>query len=265
MPLFKFCKPEHHVERSPTLRVGTLYGYRHIENAELRDGTEGTYEFTLAFDGPVTLEKGLANLLFGNAIGFGGANPNSNLPAFTTSITGPAHLTFSKIDDNSVTFENAEVKISRSVENCLIFCMSRLETAAECAFTGYSDHWQIREDAAQRFTDRLGNLIFENVKLSAFSGDFAAQHSVKSIREELGMRWVHRPIVYRDRVLHVRQDSVPSMAELMAIVNNLEFIKPPEFAAEREYRFTFRLGDNTRQFPPIGPVDVPVQFTAGLT
>ena len=43
MKLVKFCDPQFNIHRGASLKLGTLYGYRTIENEELRDEEEGLY------------------------------------------------------------------------------------------------------------------------------------------------------------------------------------------------------------------------------
>lgn len=59
----KFCKAEHDPSVGAKLRIGNLFEYRSIENAELKDQEEGTYEFSIEIDGPVELPLGWANAL----------------------------------------------------------------------------------------------------------------------------------------------------------------------------------------------------------
>ena len=71
MQLIKFCKPEHNIYRGAKLQIGNLFGYRRIENSEVRDETEGKYEFTIEFPEEIELDRRWANLLLQGVVAFG--------------------------------------------------------------------------------------------------------------------------------------------------------------------------------------------------
>ncbi len=261
MPLFKFCHPAHHIQRAATLKVGTLHGYRALENPELRDSGEGKYDFSLSFDGEVTLETRLANLLLSGAVGFGDTDGKVGIPGNFSAYV--ERLQIVRSDPKGVTVADTQVNISRSLSNCLVFCMSQLDDARQCPFEGYDAHWSIRDDAAEVFVRRLGNLIFQHAKLSSFEPDVRQIHSASSV-QSLQLSFQHRRVIYRDRNFHVTRENVPSFDDVLRLVNEIPFVKPIRFSNEQEYRFTFTLADGQRLFIPIGDVYLPLSFIGDL-
>src|SRR5688572_13686171 len=139
MPLIKFCKAAHNIRRAGTLQIGSLYWYRGIENKEIRDASEGKFEFSIDFPEEIELDRRWANLLFHPLVGFG---DTADAPRFAGSISAHAermHLVRQTRD--SVIVKETRVKIERTVNNCLMFCMSLFEGAHHNPFVDYEDHW----------------------------------------------------------------------------------------------------------------------------
>jgi hypothetical protein len=246
MPLIKFCNPDHNIRRGSKLKLGTLHGYRAIEEPELRDQAEGKYEFTVEFPENIALDRRWTNLLFQGAIGFGDLGDIPRFPGSYSTHMEKMHIV--RYEGESVVVRDTIVRIKRSVPNCLIFCMSLFETAEENPFEQYADHWAFPEQKANEFSQRLAALIFQQAKLSFFEDSIAEKHSPATI-QSLSLAVRHKKVIYRDRQLRITEQSKPTYEELIDILSNIAFFKPQHFAKEREYRFVFELNDGKAILP----------------
>lgn len=247
MQLFKFCNQEHNIHRGAKLQVGTLFGYRTIEDPELKDEAEGKYKFQIDFPEPIELDRRWANLLLQGTIAFG---ETADVPRFPGSYRAHAerlHMVTQTKDGVVVT--DTRIQIEREVPNCLIFCMSLLDSAEKKPFGTYSDHWSIPEHRADEFGRRLGSLIFQQAKLSAFDEAILNRHSAATV-QGLSLNVRHQRVTYRDRQLVITPKSRPSFEELVGVLSDIAFVKPERFSSEQEYRFVFSLVDGQAIFPP---------------
>jgi hypothetical protein len=247
MQLIKFCKPEHNIHRGAKLQLGTLYGYRSIENSEIRDETEGKYEFFIEFPQDIELDRQWSNLLFQGAIGFGQTNDTPRFSGQFSAHIEKMHVVRQSAD--SVVVRDTVIRISRSVNNCLIFCMSLLESKQENPFNNYDDHWAIPEQKVNEFSRRLGNLIFQQAKLVDFDDTVSKIHSPATV-SRLSLNVQHRRVLYRDRHMQITEASKPTFDELLNVLSDISFIKPERFTKENEYRFVFELNDGQTVFQP---------------
>ena len=247
MSLFKFCNPEHNVHRGSHVQVGTLFKYRDIEDAGLRDEHEGKYQFQITFPKPIELDRRWANLLLQGAIAFGDTH---DVPRFAGSFSthiDKLHIIEQKGD--SVIVEDTQIKIDRGVHNCLLFCMSAFPDAAPSPFPQYSDNWSFPDALANEFGRRLGSLIYQQAKLSSFDDSIAKTHSAATVTA-LSLNVRHQRVIYRDREIIITPESRPPFDELIQVLSDIAFIKPKKYSAEQEYRFAFELGDGRNIFPP---------------
>ena len=246
MYLLKFCKKEYNIKSNSQLRVGTLYDFRDIEQEEIRDGSEGFFDFQILFPEQIELDRRWANLLLNRAIGFG---PIGEMPRFPGGFEASVEkMTLVKNTENGVIIRDAAIKIKRWVPNCLIFCMTLAETIELKVFEQYDDKWYIDFAKADRFARILANLIYNQSKLSRFS-DIRDIHSPASLKG-LSINFRHRDVKYMDRKLVVTAENMPKYDDLYQILIDIAFIKPPQFSGENEYRFCFDLYDGENIFPP---------------
>jgi hypothetical protein len=247
MQLIKFCHPDHNINRGAKLQIGTLYGYRNIEKTELRDEAEGQYEFTIEFPEEIELDRRWTNLLFQSLFAFGKSDDTPRFPgSFSADIV---KINIVRQIGDTVVVKDTTVRVNRSVNNSLIFCMSLFETAESNPFQNYKDHWAFGEESANEFARRLGNLIFQQAKLSTFETSVLETLSPATVNA-LSIRVQHKKIRYGDRRLRITNQSKPSYEELLEILSDISFIKPGRFKKENEYRFVFDLHDGQRLFPP---------------
>jgi hypothetical protein len=246
MPLIKFCKAEHNIRLGAKLQIGTLFGYRNIENQEIRDDAEGKYDFTIEFPEEIELDHRWANLLLAPGMLFGSKR---EIPRFNGSFD--AHVETMNVVRSlrdSVVLERTKIHINRSVNNCFAFCMSLSEAAEKSPFKQYTDYWVIPDGRVEEFARQLGNLIFQQAKLSYFDSSLTERHSPLTARS-LSIGVMHRKVIYRDRHMRITRENKPSYEELVDLLSNVQFLKPPGFSKENEYRFVFELNDGQIVFP----------------
>lgn len=243
MALVKFCNPEHNIHRGAQLQIGTLYKYRTIENPELRDDAEGTYDFEIDFPVEIELDRRWANLLFQRVFDFGGA---SEVPRFPGGMrVSVDRISIVRQTADSVVVADTKVRIQRTALNCLVFCMSHLETDSPSPFENYADRWDIPENRADDFGRRLGSLIYQQTKLLSFGNSFLERHSASTITS-LKLMLRHQPVKYLDRRMIVTPDKRPTFEELIQTLSDVAFLKPKTYAREREYRFVYELVDGNQ-------------------
>jgi hypothetical protein len=247
MQLIKFCKSQHNIHRGAKLQLGTLYGYRSIEDPAIRDAAEGTYEFTIEFPEEITLDRQWCNLLFQGSFAFGQTN---DTPRFQGGFSTHAErLTMVRQNEDSVVLKNTLVRIKRNINNCFIFCMSLKEDAKDKLFTDYDDYWAFSADKANEFSQRLGSLVFQQAKLVDFDDMVSKIHS-PATASRLSLNVKHKKVTYRSRHLKINPGNIPSFGELVQVLSDIEFLKPESFQHENEYRFVFDLNDGQRTFSP---------------
>jgi hypothetical protein len=246
--LVKFCSAKHIVPNGSELKLGTLYGYRMIENAELRDEHEGKYRITLSFRGEVVFERRVANLLFGNVMQFGELDVDP--PRFAGGMSvGIESLGFGMQNGDVVVLRDSVVHIDRWVPDTHILCMSQMHRNSVPPFAGYDSHWGIPEHAADRFAKHVADALLWQAKSDLFVD---LDKEFLEDRSKLAILFRHQPIKYMDRNLIIRYKA-PSYSEVVDILENIAFIKPKKFSSENEYRFSFVLfgvDEPRRSFKP---------------
>jgi hypothetical protein len=224
-----------------------LYGYRRIEDPDLRDEEEGQYTFQITFPEPIELDRRWVNLLLQRAIAFGGVHDVPHFPGGFTAHVEHLHLVEQRGD--SVVVADTRIRIERHVLNCFLFCMSVFETADRNPFSQYSDSWSISEQAANEFGRRLGSLVFQQAKLSSFDDSIVRIHSPATVTA-LSLNVRHKPVKYRDREMVITPENRPSFDDLVEMLTDIVFVKPHKYSREQEYRFVFELGDGRSLFQP---------------
>jgi hypothetical protein len=264
MNLIKFCKSDHNIRSGAKLRVGTLFQYRQIENADIQDGEEGNYLFEINFPEKIELDRNWSNLLFSGIVHFGGEDLKQfpRIPGGVAAHIDKMHIVEQRA--NSVVVEDTKVTLKRTSINSFIFCMSMMENAEKCPFEGYDDHWFEPFSSANQLANRMGELIFSQARLEAFDTSLAKVHSPTTIAK-LSLNVRHQKVQYRDRSITVTPDNHISFEELYKTIVDIPFSKPLSYAGEREYRFVFDLVDGVKFYPPtVDYIDLELNALAKL-
>ena len=236
MRLVKYCRPQDNITRGAQLRLGTLNEYRDIENDELRDESEGRYDFLVDFQGPAVVDNRTLQAMFGNALRLPGV-----VGRYSGEMQAYVHTMEVETTPHGVSIvRNASVEMSHLVSNCLILCTSRVDDGEDILpgpFAQYSDHWSIEGESADEFARRLQTLIVEQIDAAMLE---LGGSEIATLRASVS----HGPVGYADRQPVLRADNFPTYEELASILNKLHFTKPIRFAREKEYRFVFELHDD---------------------
>lgn len=247
MNLTKYCSKMNNIERGAKLRIGTLYTYHNIETTELQDAGEGMHQFSIAFEGEVSLPIDVANLLLSGAMEFGSSQNTPRIPGSFKAHIENIHVI--KNDSTHVRVKDTKITIDRVVPNCLIFCMSKTIDGQPNPFSRYDDSWSIPIETANKFGMRVAKLLLEKVPLSELCPDAPQYNSANSIKS-LGLNLRSGEVIYRDRSIIVSDHSELTMDQFIKVVIDIPFCKPISYAKEREYRFVFEVTDGERLFSP---------------
>ncbi|MFU2326632.1 hypothetical protein [Pseudomonas sp. NFX98] len=235
MLLAKSCQQKFNINNG-TIKLGTLYEYRSIENEELLDANEGMLTFRLLFDGVVEVPIQWFVTIGGGTIGLGDYRP--------TIFPGrhSAHIEKVNIErrtETTVVLRDSSAVYSRESLNSFIFCMSRVRKTGDCKgiFSGCDDYWYLRESQAQEFGVKLGGLLLQHIYSEHALGRFVLSENTDL--EALEIRLEHRKVEYVAREVHLYDGSPLPLNEFMLKMANMAFTKPDSYRAELEYRFNF--------------------------
>lgn len=235
MLLAKSCQKKYNIKNG-TIKLGTLYEYRSIENEELIDQYEGMLTFHLNFHGRVRIPTQWFNTINGNAINFGGP------PAIIFPGRTQAHFEKIRVEQNfgdwMVLLESRAV-ISREALNGFIFCMSRVRRTGDCVgiFQGCDDYWYIPEARAQSFAERLAYLLRDHIIQQHANGVNILPPDTDM--NDLKIAWNHREVDYVSREVHLYDEAFMPLEDFMGKMVNMAFTKPESYRQELEYRFSF--------------------------
>ncbi|MBZ3664928.1 hypothetical protein [Pseudomonas monteilii] len=252
MLLAKSCHSKDHIRARNTLKLGTLFEYRAIEIKEIADADEGTYIFSLNFQGTVRVDIAWYNLLMGNAIRI----QISEDDAHPVQFPGRTEAHFLRVNQRvnggrTVELTDSTALVKREVLNSFIFCMSQVRRTGEAAgiFPHYDAHWFLHSQRADFFAKRLGQLLLREIGRKRETG----QHIVPEHLEldKLGVKIQHGMVTYAPRALIFRNGCDLSVDRLMPLLSSMAFLKTPDFTPEKEYRFHFTLIHEDRIIEPL--------------
>ncbi|MGE7094739.1 hypothetical protein ACQKIS_00945 [Pseudomonas fulva] len=247
MLLGKSCKKEHHIKNG-TIKLGTLYEYRSIENDELIDKHEGMLSFFLKFHGRVSIPTQWFVTLNGGAIGINQVRP--------LRFPGKSSAHFLRVEvetthDERIVLIDSSAVISRESPNSFIFCVSHVRKTTDCIgiFPSCNDYWFIREAQAEAFARELGTMLLQQIYAGHETGNhiIPADADISSVKIHFEYGNVH----YMERVTHIQQHSDLTLEEFGNKINNMAFTKPKSYSRELEYRFQFTILSNNKIVEPI--------------
>lgn len=237
--IIKFCKKEHNVFNGGKLLIGNLEKYRSIENDELVDGGEGTFEFQIEFLDGAVISAEWANLIFQGLIGFGDTGKSVRLPGHVSAHV--EELNINHVLGDKVDFKYARAKIQYTYPNAFLFCasMAQNESKEENPFEQYDDSWVVGSDqnTLNAFSARIGRLIIEqalgrHIARSTENLSFA-------MLKDLGVQIRHGPVQYVDRLLKITEETDQNFDNLIQQYLDVPFCKTKDYQNEKEYRFMF--------------------------
>ena len=235
MLLAKSCQKRFHIKNG-TVKLGTLYEYRCIENEELIDKQEGMLTFYLNFRGRVRIPTQWFNTINGNGFNFGGPPPIL-FPGRTQT-----HFEKLHVEQNfgawMVLLESRGV-VSREAFNGFIFCMSYVQHREDCVgiFAGCDDYWYVTEEKLHDFAWELVRLLRGYIIEQHAKGDFILPRDTNLT--DLQIRCEYGEVGYVAREIDLYEQNFMSLEQYMGKMRDMAFTKPESYSKEREYRFSF--------------------------
>lgn len=220
-PLYKFCPAEYDITNGcNTIRFGTLYDYRTIENELLRDEGEGRFTYKLTFP---TLTK------------------VSNEWISAIEMDGSGNIS---IDELAMTNDGTYIKgidLTGSSHNCWIFCASKSPESVGNISEAHQNKWAIPGENIATFAAHLSELIRSEIKFSDLPPELVNCHSFATIQQGLGIQTEYREVIYGNRELHIASETDLPIGSMEKIRAEIPFTKPEKFKPENEFRFAFFL------------------------
>jgi hypothetical protein len=245
MHLRKTVGSRYHPKNHKTLRIGTLFGFRALENAEARDEMEGKTSVKFSKEEPVHMTL----LLFSLLTGFDPVMKNiqKHLPKEYIGSLGqtiiesqgfgiemPGEKAPNPYDTMVRAVGDAEFKFEHS--NCFVFCMSADDGSLKDQKHLGDAKWTVSAENIERFATEVAKAI-SVVFPPARAFPFVAAGTTWDT-PNFGMQTWHGPVKYRERKVDVTSKQVHVLESLLYA--NSSHIKEPEFSGETEYRFVFR-------------------------
>lgn len=221
-PVFaKFCAEKYNIKSGcNTVRLGTLYGYRTIENELLRDNGEGTFSYALEF--PDYLEASPEWL---DSFEFGGG--------------GGLHIGAMKVDNGRVKVKN--LNLSGSTHNCWIYCISKSIESAGSITDAHADKWTIEADKVSGFANYIGSVLWSELTFQDLPPDLTEKYSLQEIQQRLSLNVEIREVEYVDRFVLIKDPKEFTISDMEMLRDKVAFIKPVKFKDEQEVRIAFWL------------------------
>lgn len=239
----KFCPSEFNVSKGcNTVRVGTLHDFRTIENENLRDEGEGTFSYKVEFP---ALTK---------------VSPDW-LAAF--SFQGQASVRVGHLENRGSDLMIKDFTMEGSGHNCWIYCMSLSSDAAGDISKTHQDKWSVPADKFPEFANYLGALLWESIEVADLPEEIVRCNSLQDIHKRLKLEIEFRTVDYKERVLYIQKESDLPIQQIQALERTMAFIKPVDFALEREVRIAFWVSfdnklisiSNNPKFLSLRPID----------
>lgn len=243
MFLVKSCHAEDHILKRGTVKIGSLYEYREIEQKELIDKLEGTLTFHIKFEGVVEVSRKLLNEVFRGSI-FIGPEDNEASPSVPKGYY-EAHIpSFCQVgrdrDKDTILIKDTNATIKQQSHNSFIFCMSQVDNKgdAEGIFPNYNDYWHINKKDFHEFGVTMAAALVDKIKSEHAKSNYILPANTNLATLQIGYRF--EEVNYVPREIHLSNSSELTLADVAKSLSLVDFTKPPvPFAKEKEFRFTY--------------------------
>lgn len=220
-PLVKFCPDEFDITKGcNTLRFGTLFDYRTIEDEKLRDEGEGKFSYKISFPELTKVSNDWINTL-------------------EMDTGGDMYIEDLEISSEGVYIKGAE--LSGSSHNCWIFCMSKNSASAGDISKTHQSKWMIPFENLEPFANYLATLIKSEVNAADIPPYLLNKYSLQEIQQGLSIDLEICEVTYSDREILINSEADLPIQQLRNIRESIPFIKPKIFEPENEVRFAFWL------------------------
>lgn len=253
MLLAKSCKKEDNLITRKTIKLGTLFEYRSIESAQIVDKDEGKFIYNIIIDKETEISRPWFHMLF-PYFGFDD-DYKFDRPIMGSSMPDViARNVCYKLKEGQpgiVVVKQTVAEVTDHAANCFIFCMSlvRKTYQTQGMFPNYDDCWYIESFKAEHFMLVLGDALRKKIATSRAAGvDIIPKHidldRIKILAKRSQVTYIPRDITITDHA-----DLV--IEEFMQRLRNLNYVKPPRFSHELEYRIAFMITLDDRVVEPL--------------
>ena len=255
MHILKSCEKKYNIKGYKSIRVGTLYGFRYLENLELRAEQEGIFDFEIDIK---KSEIPIEVFLYLYCGVFSGRNLNYPYNCLSTppnikSATG--HVQCGKYDfyDNHVLVENSSIRMKSLHHNCFVFCASLEESLPKKSkFKGYDDFWYFEFDKVEIFSEKIANEIRMMILDRRYLIDLENFNP-----EKISIRKSYREIIYAPKFISDREINFTSLSKVIQSLEKITFTKPVYFKKDKEFRFQFEVFYDGKPLSiPLEPIDI---------
>ncbi|ELZ9401753.1 hypothetical protein PJ699_004708 [Klebsiella pneumoniae] len=239
MFLMKSCEKEFNIKTLGSIRIGTLYGFRILENDEVRDILEGQYDYKISIKNSVMpievlgyLYKGIFSLEDFD-YPYNTLSIRPNIRSAEGLIIGGEFQMFNH--DAMVT--NSQVILTSLHHNCFVFCMSlSSDIPLKPKFKGYDDFWFFSLDRRKMFSDIIKEKIRDCILTNPEEYGVIIEND-----NQLEIRASHDPIRYRRKNIDLNTSNVSTLIAAIKELDKIAFTKPLKYKDDNEYRFCFEV------------------------
>lgn len=175
--------------------------------------------------------------MLSGAIGFGGEN--APMLGAVSAHLDRVHVVSNS--EHSIVFGECKASIERQAPNSFIYCMSAVRRVphADGIFPDYDSSWAITRSKANDLAAGLARSLRKTLLSLEQDGKSALPEGVAVGDLQIGCR--HELVNYVPRDLHIQVHGAVSVDDFMQSIRDMSFVKPPSYANELEYRFSYTL------------------------
>ncbi|MGC0793665.1 hypothetical protein [Pantoea agglomerans] len=231
MFIVKSCHSRNNPLTGNTIRIGSIDEYRHTEIEEIADKGEATFSFNIDLTNAHIPQQLFDKLQYGYGM---------LADSMFETVEG---LTRSPIKDH-IYLRKMKSRHIWNGQNCLVFCMSCLDTPEEASnlFNSYDDYWYFEEGKLET----VGELIRQQVeaKLKQNILDSGTPTS-KARSEKFKCNLKIQKVTYSSRHINISNNNVQARRPefLLELIEKYRYLKPERFSHEKEVRFIFECFD----------------------
>ncbi|MBS6033995.1 MAG: hypothetical protein KIB40_12755 [Pantoea sp.] len=235
MFIVKSCQSQHNPMIGNTIRIGSMDEYRQTDKQEIADKGEATYSFNVHLTNAHIPEQLFKNLMHGTG---------TLTDCMVTKLDGPYQSVLKK---DHVIIREMRGQTIWSGLNCLVFCMSCLDSPEEASdlFNSYDDYWYFDETNLQK----IGELIRKQVEIKLKQDMLANGTSAgKALSKRFKCKLKIQKVTYSSRHINIRNNSTDerNLKFLSELIDNYRYLKPEKFSHEKEVRFIFECFDGEK-------------------
>lgn len=237
MYLMKSCQKKHNIIESNSIRVGTLFGFRTLENLELQDESEASYDYIVRI-----IEANIPSEVFVYVAAWEIGDENFPYNSVSTPLNSKQAKGIweaERIRSNRYDVDVTDMKIyfTSLHHNCFVFCMSMSEyLPTQPKFKGYDDYWYFKHNDATAFSEEIKELITKKIK------DSNNPLGIDNFNPDLiEVKAKHGMVMYNKKTSTISRGDEANLIQLIKRLENICFTKYERYKKDEEYRFCFEV------------------------